>query len=85
MTFRSQPTRLLPLRAFFPWLAKSNYLLSNPASERELPKLQHYDGHLKASEKEDVTVFGWVGSVVLSIRNRKECTPRLTRRCRSRA
>jgi integrase/recombinase XerD len=41
MSFRSQHTRLVPLRAFFRWLAKSNYLLSNPASELELPKLEH--------------------------------------------
>lgn len=28
------------MRSFFRWLVKQNYLLSNPASEIELPKLE---------------------------------------------
>ncbi len=34
-----QYTRLSLLRSFFRWLTKHNYILSNPASELELPKL----------------------------------------------
>ena len=41
LTFRGQHARLVPLRAFFKWLARQNYLLYNPASEIELPKLEH--------------------------------------------
>ena len=39
LSFRSQYERLSPVRAFFKWLAKSNYILYNPASELELPRL----------------------------------------------
>jgi integrase/recombinase XerD len=41
LTFRAQHARLVPVRAFFKWLAKQNYLLYNPASELELPRLEH--------------------------------------------
>lgn len=40
LSFRSQHARLTPVRALFKWLVKQNYLLSNPASELELPKLE---------------------------------------------
>jgi integrase/recombinase XerD len=39
LSFATQQQRLLPLRAFFKWLAKENYILSNPASELELPRV----------------------------------------------
>jgi integrase/recombinase XerD len=37
----SQIHRLSAVRAFFKWMTKQNYLLYNPASEIELPRLQH--------------------------------------------
>ena len=40
LTFRGQHARLVPIRAFFKWLARQNYLLYNPASELELPRLE---------------------------------------------
>lgn len=40
LSFGSQHALLAPLKAFFKWLAKENYLPSNPASELELPKQQ---------------------------------------------
>jgi len=40
LSFRAQHTRLVPIRAFFRWLARSNRILYNPASELELPKLE---------------------------------------------
>jgi integrase/recombinase XerD len=40
LTFRAQHARLIPVRAFFKWCAKQNYLLYNPASELELPRLE---------------------------------------------
>jgi len=40
LSFRSQYSRLVPVRAFFKWLTRQNYLLSNPASELELPRLE---------------------------------------------
>jgi len=39
LSFPSQHTRLVPLKAFFKWLAKENHILYNPASELELPRL----------------------------------------------
>lgn len=39
LSVASQWTRLEPLRSFFSWMAKKYYLLYNPASELELPKL----------------------------------------------
>jgi integrase/recombinase XerD len=41
LTFRSQATHLIPVRAFFKWLTRQNHILYNPASELELPKLEH--------------------------------------------
>lgn len=34
----TQAQRLIPIRGFFRWLAKENFILSNPASELELPR-----------------------------------------------
>jgi integrase/recombinase XerD len=39
MSFRSQHSRLVPLRMWFRWLTRRNHLLHNPASELELPRL----------------------------------------------
>lgn len=40
LSTRSQHTRITPLRAYFKWLARQNYILYNPASELELPRLE---------------------------------------------
>jgi integrase/recombinase XerD len=40
LSFRAQVCRLVPLRAYFKWLARTNVLLWNPASELELPKVE---------------------------------------------
>ena len=37
---RSQHTRLTPVRAYFKWLTRENYILYNPASEIDLPRLE---------------------------------------------
>lgn len=39
LTFRSQHDCLAPLRTWFRWMARQNYILHNPASELELPKV----------------------------------------------
>jgi len=56
LSFRSQHSRLVPIRALFKWLARNNHILYNPASELELPKLEHrLPRHvLTASEAEAV-------------------------------
>ena len=38
LTFSTQATRLLPIVAFFKWLARENHILHNPASDLVLPK-----------------------------------------------
>lgn len=40
LTFRTQHGRLVPVRAFFAWLCRQNHLLSNPASDLELPRVE---------------------------------------------
>jgi integrase/recombinase XerD len=56
LSFRSQHSRLVPVRAFFKWLTRQNHLLYNPASELELPRLEtRLPKHvLTASEAEAV-------------------------------
>jgi integrase/recombinase XerD len=41
LSFRSQHTRLAPLKVWFRWMARQHYILYNPASEMELPRLEH--------------------------------------------
>jgi integrase/recombinase XerD len=40
LTFGSQFTHLVPVRAFFKWCARSNHTLYNPAGELEMPRLE---------------------------------------------
>ena len=40
LSFRSQHSRLIPIRAWFKWLTRNNHILYNPASELELPRLE---------------------------------------------
>jgi integrase/recombinase XerD len=41
LTFHSQLARLVPLRVWFRWMARQRHILHNPASELELPRLEH--------------------------------------------
>jgi integrase/recombinase XerD len=41
LSFRSQHSRLVPLRVWFRWMARQRFILHNPASELELPRLGH--------------------------------------------
>ena len=40
LSFRCQYNRLVAIRTWFKWLAKGNYILYNPASDIELPRLE---------------------------------------------
>jgi integrase/recombinase XerD len=42
LSFRSQHARLVPLKVWFRWMTRQNYLLHNPASEMELPRIGHH-------------------------------------------
>jgi integrase/recombinase XerD len=39
LTFRSQHSRLVPLRVWFRWMTRQNHILHNPASEIDLPRV----------------------------------------------
>ncbi len=39
LSFSSQHSRLSPLRMWFKWMTRQNYILHNPASELQLPRL----------------------------------------------
>ena len=41
LTFMSQHTHIVPLRVWFKWMARQRYILHNPASELELPRMEH--------------------------------------------
>jgi len=71
LTFRSQYNRLVAIRAWFKWLAKSNYILYNPASEIELPKLEKRLPKAILSESEAESVLNQADtSEVMGIRDR---------------
>jgi integrase/recombinase XerD len=40
LTARSQNVRVIPIRSWFKWLARQNYLLYNPAADIELPRME---------------------------------------------
>ena len=56
LAFRSQYSRLTPVKMFFKWLTRQNHLLYNPASDLEMPRFDNrLPGHvLSASEAEQV-------------------------------
>jgi integrase/recombinase XerD len=58
LSFRSQHTRLVPIRVWFRWMARQRFILHNPASELELPRLGHrLPKHvLSVSEVEQVLI-----------------------------
>jgi integrase/recombinase XerD len=66
LSFRAQHTRLVPIRAFFKWLARQNRILYNPASELELPKLERRlpRAVLSANEAERVLAVPDIADVV---------------------
>jgi integrase/recombinase XerD len=71
LSFRSQYSRLVPVRAFFKWLTKYNHILYNPASELELPRLEkRLPKHvLTTAEAEQVLMQTNIGNP-LGIRDR---------------
>ncbi len=66
LSFRSQRCRLVPVRALFAWLTRSNVLLANPASELTLPRMERRlpRAVLTAEEAERVIAVPDVADVV---------------------
>lgn len=71
LSFRSQNARLVPVRAFFKWLARDNHILYNPASDLELPRAEkRLPRHvLSAREAEQVLTQAGLGRA-LGLRDR---------------
>jgi integrase/recombinase XerD len=71
LSTRTQHGFLTPLRAWFKWLTRQNYILYNPASEIDLPKLEHrLPKHvLTASEAEQIIALPDV-TTALGVRDR---------------
>lgn len=40
LSFRAQHARLVPIRAYFRWLAKQGIILANPGADLDLPRLE---------------------------------------------
>jgi integrase/recombinase XerD len=52
LSFATQAQRLIPIRGFFKWMARENLILSNPASELELPRLhRRLPAHVLTTEE----------------------------------
>lgn len=66
LSFHSQAQRLLPVRAFFKWAVRNGHVLSNPASEIELPRLEHRlpKPALSVAEAEQVLAVPDVDTVI---------------------
>jgi integrase/recombinase XerD len=71
LSFRSQYSRLVPVRAFFKWLTRQNVLLYNPASELELPRLEHrLPKHVLTAREADLVLAQADTTDLLGIRDR---------------
>lgn len=71
LSFRSQYSRLVPVRAFFKWLTRYNHILYNPASELELPKLEkRLPRHVLSSTEADQILNGANVNDPLGLRDR---------------
>jgi integrase/recombinase XerD len=40
LTFRSQYTRMVPVRSWFRWLVRNNHILHNPAADLDMPRIE---------------------------------------------
>lgn len=71
LSVRSHHARVVPIRAWFKWLARNNHVASNPASELELPRMGFRlpKSVLSASEAEQVINRADV-AVPLGVRDR---------------
>jgi integrase/recombinase XerD len=71
LSFATQQQRLLPLRAFFKWLARENYTLSNPASELELPRVHRkLPAHILSREDIEAVIAQTLVHGTLGVRDR---------------
>ena len=71
LSFATQQQRLLPLRAFFKWLARENHILGNPASELELPRVpRKLPAHILSHEDVEAVIAQTFVQGVMGVRDR---------------
>lgn len=71
LSVRSQHGRIIPIRAFFSWMVKTNQLLSNPASDLELPRLDHRLPRAVLSQREVELILSSIDTqTALGVRDR---------------
>lgn len=71
LSVRSQHGRIIPIRAFFSWLVRTNQLLSNPASDLELPRLDHRLPRAVLSQREVELILSSIDTqTALGLRDR---------------
>jgi integrase/recombinase XerD len=71
LSFHSQYTHLVPVKAWFRWLTRENYILSNPASELEMPRVEHrLPKHILTAAEADQVINGTDAAEPLGIRDR---------------
>ena len=71
LSFRAQHSRLVPVRAYFKWLTRQNVILSNPASELELPRLERrLPKHVLTAEEAEQVLMQPDVSEPLGLRDR---------------
>ena len=71
LTFHSQYTHLSPIKSWFQWLARENYILFNPASELDMPRLNRsLPKHILTAAEVDQVINGADANTALGMRNR---------------
>jgi integrase/recombinase XerD len=71
LSFATQAQRLIPIRGLFKWLARENHILSNPASELELPRVHRkLPAHILSPEEIEAVMAQSLLHGELGIRDR---------------
>jgi integrase/recombinase XerD len=52
LTFRTQYSRMVPVRSWFRWLVRNNHILHNPAADLDMPKIEQRLPRAVLSESE---------------------------------
>ncbi|MGH7213176.1 MAG: site-specific tyrosine recombinase XerC [Tepidisphaeraceae bacterium] len=71
LTFHSQYTHLSPIKSWFKWLARENFILFNPASELDMPRLNRsLPKHILTASEVDQVINGTDANSALGVRDR---------------
>ena len=71
LSFSTQRRRLEPIKSFFKWLTRENFILYNPASELEMPRpTKRLPQHILSPQEIDTIMNQSLVDGVLGLRNR---------------